>query len=144
MAILIVMVLRVPHWKLESLGYRSFSYQGPEARCLPLSESEGKLGSYAIPKYALCNGCKDESETEVVSNKTLNSRDNYLCVIITLSPNQDLKKKKKKKLMGKLNEKKNQQQIAARKYNCRNSKFSIFEIFGMLHEWGKEHHLSNS
>ena len=33
---------------------------------------------------------------------------------------------------------------AARKYNCRNSKFSIFEIFGMLHEWGKAHHLSIS
>ena len=33
----------------------------PEAVCLPLSESEGKLGSYVIPKYALCNGSKDES-----------------------------------------------------------------------------------
>ena len=33
----------------------------PEARCLPLSESQGKLGSYVIPKYALCNGSKDES-----------------------------------------------------------------------------------
>ena len=36
--------------------------------------------------------------------KSLNSRDNYLCVIITLSPNRG---KKKKKLMGKLNGKKN-------------------------------------
>ena len=34
--------------------------------------------------------------------KKINSRDNYLCVIITLSPKQDLKKKN---LMGKLNEK---------------------------------------
>ena len=33
--------------------------------------------------------------------KKINSRDNYLCVIITLSPKQDLKKT----LMGKLNEK---------------------------------------
>ena len=33
--------------------------------------------------------------------KKKNSRDNYLCVIITLSPKQD----KKKNLMGKLNEK---------------------------------------
>ena len=33
--------------------------------------------------------------------KKINSRDNYLCVIITLSPKQD----KKKTLMGKLNEK---------------------------------------
>ena len=32
--------------------------------------------------------------------KKINSRDNYLCVIITLSPKQD-----KKNLMGKLNEK---------------------------------------
>ena len=32
-----------------------------EARCLPLSESEDKQGSYVIPKYALCNGSKDES-----------------------------------------------------------------------------------
>ena len=34
--------------------------------------------------------------------KIINSRDNYLCVIITLSPKQG----EKKKLMGKLNEKK--------------------------------------
>ena len=33
--------------------------------------------------------------------KKINSRDNYLCVIITLSPKQD----KNKNLMGKLNEK---------------------------------------
>ena len=33
--------------------------------------------------------------------KKINSRDNYLCVIITLSPKQD----KKKTLMGKLSEK---------------------------------------
>ena len=33
----------------------------PEARCLHLSESEGKRGSYGIPKCALCNGSKDES-----------------------------------------------------------------------------------
>ena len=33
----------------------------PEARCLPLSESEVKRGSYVIPKYSLCNGSKDES-----------------------------------------------------------------------------------
>ena len=32
-----------------------------EARCLPLSESEVKRGSYVIPKYSLCNGSKDES-----------------------------------------------------------------------------------
>ena len=32
-----------------------------EARCLPLSESEEKRGGYVIPKYALCNGSKDES-----------------------------------------------------------------------------------
>ena len=32
-----------------------------EAHCLPLSESEGKRGGYVIPKYALCNGSKDES-----------------------------------------------------------------------------------
>ena len=37
--------------------------------------------------------------------KKINSRDNYLCVIITLSPKQD----KKKNLMGKLNEKIKQQ-----------------------------------
>ena len=35
------------------------------------------------------------------SEKKINSRDNYLCVIITLSPKQD----KNKNLMGKLNEK---------------------------------------
>ena len=33
----------------------------PEARCLPLSESEEKRGSDVIPKCALCNGSKDES-----------------------------------------------------------------------------------
>ena len=32
-----------------------------EARCLPLSESEGKRGGYVIPKYALRSGSKDES-----------------------------------------------------------------------------------
>ena len=32
-----------------------------EARCLPLSESKEKRGSYVLPKYALCNGSKDES-----------------------------------------------------------------------------------
>ena len=32
----------------------------PEARCLPLSESEEKRGGYVIPKYELCNGSKDE------------------------------------------------------------------------------------
>ena len=39
----------------------------------------------------------------MVFEKKINSRDNYLYVIITLSPKQD---KKKKNLMGKLNEKK--------------------------------------
>ena len=37
---------------------------------LPTSESEEKLSSYVVPKYALCNGSKDESETEVVFEKT--------------------------------------------------------------------------
>ena len=83
----------------------------PETRCLTLSESEVKRGSYVMPKYSLCNRSKDESLTEVVfgkKKKKVNSRDNYLCVIITLSPKQE-KKKKKKPLMGKLNEKQQQQ-----------------------------------
>ena len=32
-----------------------------EACCLPLYESQGKRGSYVIPKYSQCNGSKDES-----------------------------------------------------------------------------------
>ena len=46
------------------------------------------------------------------SKKKVNSRDNYLCVIITLSPKQE----EKKKLMGKLNEK--QQQKNGRSKNA--------------------------
>ena len=43
----------------QSLGQQDNNV--PEACCLPLSESEGKRGGYVIPKYALCNGSKDES-----------------------------------------------------------------------------------
>ena len=42
-----------------------------------------------------------------LKKKKKNSRDNYLCVIITLSPKQD----KNKNLMGKLNEKIKQQKM---------------------------------
>ena len=45
--------------------------------------------------------------------KNPNSRDNYLCVIITLSPKQG-----KKKLMGKLNEKKKKKKKKMEEYKC--------------------------
>ena len=45
----------------EGVRLAADSKKKPEARRLPLSESEGKRGSDVMPKCALCNGGKYES-----------------------------------------------------------------------------------
>ena len=74
----------------------------PEARCLPLSESEGKRGSYVIPTCALCNGSKDESWTKVVFGKKINKQQRQLFMRYHHS---QPKTGRKKNLTGKLREK---------------------------------------